>query len=100
VLHQLHDLLHAQGLQWVWAVNEGFNLKRFEISEVDGVAVIDVYGGSGSLDGLTRWFYLSREGAEAQYTLSCMAETADTARTASAMRIAQSLRITERSEAP
>ena len=80
--------------------NARFNLERFELIEVDGVTVLDVYGGIGTLGGLTRRFYLNRNGEMSLYMLMCAAERSDVARLASAINIAQSLRITERAEAP
>jgi hypothetical protein len=77
--------------------NREFRLERFETNEVGGVLVVDVYGGIGALRGLSRWFYLNRDQKLTLYRLDCNAEGADMTRVATAIRIAESLQITERS---
>jgi hypothetical protein len=76
-----------------------FTVERFELTEVDGVLVVDVYGGVGTSRGLSRTFILQRDGKAANYMIGCYAEQNDVARVATAIRIAESLRIHERPEA-
>jgi hypothetical protein len=72
-----------------------FNFQGVSVNEVDGVAVLDVLGATGSLTGITRRFMMHSGDTLFMYTLTCSAEASDTAASAAALALANSLRISE-----
>ncbi len=67
-------------------------IDRIEVTEIDGVATLDVYGGFMSLDTVTRRFFLSGDSVVYMYTVSCSVSADDPAAVAAGHAIAASLR--------
>jgi len=72
-----------------------FRFERAEVVEIDGVAVLDVYGQFMSLDTIQRRFFMYRDGEIVMYTLACSVEAANADAVTRAHAIAASLRFAE-----
>jgi hypothetical protein len=73
--------------------DDRFDLERVEVTEIDGVAVLDVYGRFGSLQTVQRRFFVYRDSEIRMYILSCSVVASEQDAVAASRAIAASLRI-------